>query len=84
MNRFKFILLSVLEQEGADSMLKSLSCYDIQEKIKDLGYTVNYICITMNSFQKEGYVERGLNDRRSITFYITDKGKKMLKKIREK
>lgn len=82
LNRFKFILLSVLESEKADSVLKAISCYEIQDKIYELGYTVNYINQTLNKFQKDGLVKRGLNNRRSITFYITNKGKEKLSEIR--
>lgn len=82
MNKFKFVLLSMLEENGADNLLKAMSCYDMQNEISALNYTVNYICRVMNSFQKEGLVERGLDDRRSITFYITNKGKEKLNEIR--
>lgn len=54
----------------------------MQNEISAMNYTVNYICRVMNSFQKEGLVERGLDDRRSITFYITNKGKEKLNEIR--
>lgn len=84
MNKFKFIVLSFLEDNGADTMLHSVSCYDIQEELAGLNYTVNYILRVLNDFQKEGLVKRGLNDRRSVTFYITEKGKEMLKEIRGK
>lgn len=82
MNKFKYILLSMLEKNGADNSLKSMSCYDMQNEISALNYTVNYICRVMNSFKEEGLVERGLDDRRSKTFYITNKGKEKLNEIR--
>lgn len=84
MNKFKFILLSLLEKNEADNLLNAMSCYDMQNEISAMNYTVNYICKVMNSFQKDGLVERGLDDRRSKTFYITNKGKKTLDEIRGK
>lgn len=82
MNKFKFILLSVLESNNAITPLKAMSSYDIQNEIEGLNYTINYICRTLNVFQKEGLVKRGLNDRRSITFYITKEGLNKIKDLR--
>lgn len=74
MNKFQFILLSVLEENGATSALKAMSSYDIQNEIDGLNYSTNYICRTLNAFQQHGLVRRGLNDRRAVTFFITKEG----------
>lgn len=84
MNKFKFIVLSFLEDSNADTLLHSMSCYDIQDELAGLNYTANYILRVLNEFEKAGLVKRGLNDRRSVTFYITDAGKKLLEEIRNK
>lgn len=82
MNKFQFILLSVLEKNNACNKISSMSSYDIQLEIVDLNYTTNYIRRTLNAFQKEGLVEIGLYDRRSVTYYLTQKGKEILNNLK--
>lgn len=84
MNKLQFILLSILEQKSMDSPLRSMSAYDICEEFdEDFAYHTNYIRTVLQNFKKIGVVECGLKDGKSITFYITNKGKELLKKYRK-
>lgn len=81
MNRLGFIILSILQKNGATSRPLGMTIREIA-LFEDLGLKENTIFKKIKEFEQSGYVSRGLKDGRAGTYFITPEGCKCLEKER--
>ena len=83
MNRFEYLMLSILERAGSCSPASAMTVREITET-EDYGYRENTIYKKLREFEMEGHVGKGFKDGRADTFYITDTGRDLLIAVRGK
>ena len=81
MNRFEYLILSILEKAGSFSLASAMTVREITET-EDYGYRENTIYKKLREFEVSGYIVKGFKDGRADTFYITDTGRELLKNAR--
>lgn len=74
LSRLEFLVLSILETNEAISRFTGMTSYEIATA-DQLGYKENTIYKQLKLFEKNGFVQTGAKDGKSLTFYITDLGK---------
>lgn len=78
MNRLGFLVLSVLSKNEAFDNVTAMTAKEIAET-ECFGYKDNTIYKKLAVFEKLQYVAPGYKEGRAKTFYITQKGKEVLK-----
>ncbi|WP_024346550.1 hypothetical protein [Lacrimispora indolis] len=73
MNRLGFIILSILQTNGATNKLSSMSVREISQT-EDFDYKENTIFKKIKDFEQSGHIGRGLKEGRADTFFITESG----------
>lgn len=81
MNRLGFIILSILQKNGAINRPSGMTIREIVSS-EDLGLKENTIFKKIKNFEQSGYVSRGLKDGRADTYFITPEGCQCLEKER--
>lgn len=81
MNRLGFIILSILQKNGATNRPSGMTIREIVSS-EDLGLKENTIFKKIKDFEQSGYVSRGLKDGRADTYFITPEGCQCLEKER--
>lgn len=81
MNKFGFILLSILHSNGADNKMSAMSVQEIQE-VEDFDYEQDTFYRQLKKFLLINYVGQGAKDGRAHTYYITPKGKEALEEAK--
>lgn len=76
MTKFGLVILSVLNDNGADTPLKALSISQIMELTKEkLRKSYSTTFRHVHTMEELGYVKCGLVDGLASTYLITDSGK---------
>ncbi len=78
MNRLGFLILSVLSKDGAITGPSAMTVREIAEA-EDFGYKDNTLFKIVTALEVKGLVAAGLKEGRAKTFYITDRGREVLK-----
>ncbi len=83
-SRLGVLILSVLEEEMAHNLYTGLTIKDIKEKLQE-GVAEQEITFyrTIRKLLEEGYIERGIKDGKSHTYYIVNFGQELLLKVRK-
>lgn len=76
-----FIVLSILERNGATNRLSSMTLREITEA-EAFEMKENTIFKKLKEFEGFGYISRGLKEGRADTFFITPKGCRILEEER--
>lgn len=83
MNRLGFLILSFLEEGEAYDRTSAMSVREIAE-VENLGYKDNTIFKKVSELAAGGYVDTGYKDGKQKTFFITEKGKNLLREERSR
>ncbi len=78
MNRLGFLILSILSKNEAFDKLSAMTAREISET-EDFGYKGNTIFKKITEFEALGYVAPGYKEGKQKTFFITEKGREILK-----
>lgn len=78
MNRLGFLILSILSKNEAFDKLSAMTAREIFET-EDFGYKGNTIFKKITEFEALGYVAPGYKEGKQKTFFITEKGREILK-----
>ncbi len=78
MNRLGFLTLSVLYANGAVGMASAMTAREVVAA-ENLPYKCDTVFRKAVELEAAGYVSAGHKDGRARTFYITEKGRKVLK-----
>lgn len=81
MNRLGFIILSILQNNGATNRPSGMTIREIVSS-EDLGLKENTIFKKLKEFEQSGYVSHGLKDGRADTYFITSEGCRCLERER--
>ena len=82
LNRLRFNILSVLSEGNSVGSASAMSAYELEEEMQ-LEYKADSIYKSLVTLKKFGYVDTGLKDGKANTYYITEKGKKVLEDARK-
>lgn len=77
MNRMGFLILSILQHNGATDRLSSMTVRELME-MEAFGYKENTISKRLKEFEQSGFVGRGLKEGHAGTYYITESGNQFL------
>ena len=80
-NRLSFLILSFLEQYDADNKVSAMSVRELAS-VEDIGYKENTIFKKVSELVVGGYAATGYKDGKSKTFFITEKGRILLREER--
>lgn len=80
MNRLDVLILSILSRNEAFDKASAMTIKEIMDT-EDFGYKENTIFKKLSSFEVLEYVALGYKEGRAKTFYITDKGRELLKGV---
>lgn len=83
MNRFDYLILSVMERAGSLNPVSAMTVREIIEA-EDCGYKENTVFKKLKEMIVSGYVSKGMKDGRADTFYITASGRELLENVRRK
>lgn len=73
MNKFGFLVLSILYANGATDKMQAMSVQDIKDT-ESLEYETDTFYRQLKKFVLNNYVGQGAKDGRAHTYYITRKG----------
>ncbi len=73
MSRMDYLILSVLADNEAASVVGAMSVNEILSEI-NMEYSYNALYKAVKALESEGLVKRGLKDGKSDTFYIKPEG----------
>jgi len=73
LDRSGFIILSVLQEQGAEGRLSAMTVREAAEA-EDMGLKENTVYKKLREFERLGYVGRGLKEGTADTYYITAEG----------
>lgn len=73
MNKFGFLVLSILYVNGATDKMQAMSVQDIKDT-ENLEYETDTFYRQLKKFVFNNYVGQGAKDGRAHTYYITRKG----------
>ena len=79
-SRFQIIILSLLKNMQATSMASAVTLHEIQSSC-DLQKSYTTLFRNVKQFTQAGYIQEGLQDYKSKTYYITNKGLNLLKEV---
>lgn len=82
MSKFDFMILSILLSNNAINKMSAMTTKDICAS-ENLGYERNTYYKRLKAFHDQGLVGIGAQERRSMTFYITQAGIHKLKEEKE-
>ena len=77
MNRLEMIILAILKNNNANSQISAISLYEIKNYAR-LTQSVATIYRTIQHLHDKQYIQRGLKDSKSHTFYITQLGESII------
>ena len=80
MNRLDYVLLKILKKKNCTSHFHSMTLQEIMEMSKSCRTTTSR---KLKTLWEQGYVERGCGDWQAYTYYITEKGLKLIKNEEE-
>lgn len=78
MNRLGFLILSILSKSEAYDKASAMTVREIADA-EDFGYKDDTIYKKIRDFISGGYVSPGYKEGKQNTFFITEKGKELLK-----
>ena len=81
MNRLGFLILSILNQNQAYNRIGGMTLKEISDT-EDFGYKENTIYKQIRNFKENKLVAVGAKEGKAITYYITEKGREILRKER--
>lgn len=81
MNRLGFLILSFLEKGEANDRTSAMSVREIAD-VENIGYKDNTIFKKVCELVAGGYADIGYKDGKQKTFFITEKGRKLLREER--
>jgi PIN domain nuclease of toxin-antitoxin system len=80
MNRLALLILATLQQSKATMVVSAMSVYEIKTYAK-LEQSITTLHRAMNFLLNEHYIEQGLKDSKSNTFYLTPSGEQIIKEM---
>lgn len=83
MNRLGFLILSFLEKGEANDRTSAMSVREIAD-VENLGYKDNTIFKKVSELVAGGYADTGYKDGKQKTFFITEKGRNLLREERSR
>ena len=78
MNRLEMIILAILKNNKANSQISAISLYEIKN-YAGLTQSVATVYRAIQQLYDKQYLQRGLKDSKSHTFYITQLGESIIK-----
>lgn len=79
-SRFQIIILSLLKNMQATSIASAVTLHEIRDGY-DLQKSYTTLFRNVRQFTQAGYIQEGLRDYKSKTYYITNKGLKLLMEV---
>ena len=79
-SRFQIIILSLLKNMHATSMVSAVTLHEIQNSC-NLQKSYTTLFRNVKQFTQVGYIQEGLQDYKSKTYYITNKGLDLLMEV---
>ena len=76
MNRLDYVLLKILKKKNCTSHFHSMTLQEIMGMSKSCRSTTSR---KLKTLWEQGYVVRGCGDWQAYTYYITEKGLKLIK-----
>ena len=80
MNRLDYVLLKILKKKNCTSHFHSMTLQEIMAISK---YCISTTSRKLKALREQGYVEVGCGDWQAYTYYITEKGLKLIKNEEE-
>lgn len=80
MNRLGYVILKILKKKNCTSHFHSMTLQEIMEMSQSCRTTTSR---KIKKLREQGYVERGCGDWQAYTYYITEKGLKLIKNEEE-
>jgi predicted transcriptional regulator len=77
MNRLEMIILAILKNNKANSQISAISLYEIKD-YANLTQSVATIYRAIQQLYDKQYLQKGLKDSKSHTFYITQLGESII------
>ena len=79
MDRLGFLMLSILAGNGAVDKTSAMTVKEILEIEKNVGCKYSTLYKKAAAFEASGYLAFGYNEGKARTFYITEKGREVVK-----
>lgn len=78
MNRLGLLILATLKKSNATTIASAMSVYEIKS-YASLPQSITTMHRTMKFLLKQGYIQHGVKNSKSSTFYISENGLFQLK-----
>ena len=80
MNRLGLLILATLKQSNATSIVTAMSIYEIKT-YASLSQSITTMHRTIKFLLKQGYIQQGVKNSKSSTFYLLEDGLSQLKEM---
>ena len=81
MKRLELLLLGIMKQISAQSVASAVSIYEIKN-YANLGQSITTLNRAIRFLLSQECVKQGVNDSKSYTYYITEKGNQILEEVK--